>query len=181
MEKFAKLLKPLFLFSLNTKAELIACNATSWADRYSTGLIRDIFPLQNFCDLMKTVSIESSGIWCSYSVWVKLHGEGNNLKMPDNKLLENSINNTKHYALPNKIVTVSVWDTFYCWGSEGGKTLSRSLLCSCSLLTQSHPSPFLPEVSDTEWFPCSALCHTNTQGHHRACGITLQPGGTTET
>lgn len=112
MEKFVKLLKPLSLFSLNTKAEATACNATSWADRYSTGLIRDIFSQQNFCDMMKTVSNESSGIWCSYSVWVKLHVEGEKLKMPVNKLLKNSINNTKHCALPYKVVTIPVWDTF---------------------------------------------------------------------
>lgn len=112
MEKFVKLLKALSLFLLNTKTEPTACNATSWADRYSTGLVRDIFSLPNFCDLMKTVSTESSGIWCSYSVWVKLHVEGKKFKMPGNKLLENSINNTKYCVLPYKVVTIPVWDTF---------------------------------------------------------------------
>lgn len=178
MEKFVKLLKPLSLFLLNTKAEPTACNATSWADRYSAGLVRDIFSLPNFCDLMKLVRTESSGIWCSYSVWVKLHIEGGKFKMPGNKLLENSINNTKYSVLPYKVVTIPVGDTFYCWGSEVGKIL---LLCSCSLLTKSHPSPFLPALSDTEGFPCSALCHANPQGHHRAGAITQQAGGTTGT
>lgn len=112
MEKFVKLLKPLSLFLLNTKAEPTACNATSCADRYSAGLIRDIFSLQNFCDLMRTVSTESSGSWCSCSVWVKLHIEGKKLKMPGNKLLENSINNTKYCVLPYKAVTITVWVLF---------------------------------------------------------------------
>lgn len=85
--------------------------------------------------------------------------------MPDTKVLENSINNTKYCVLwsSNQCETL-----FYCWGSEVGKILSRSLLCSCSLLTQSHPSPFLAELSDTEGFPCPlcphGLCATPTLG-----------------
>lgn len=141
MRTFVKLLKPLSLFLLNTKAESTACNATSCADRYSTGLIRDIFSLQNFCDLMKTVSIESSGIWCSYAVWVKLHIEGKKLKMPGNKLLENSINNTKYCLLPYKAVTITVWALFLpltIWSREDTQRIIALLML---LVNKKPPKP----------------------------------------
>lgn len=69
---------------------------------------------------------------------------------------------------------------FHCWGSEVGKILSRSLLCPCSLLTKSHPSPFLPKVTQKgshaqlcamptgTWETPQSLWHPPaTRGHNR--------------